>query len=169
MSNLTTIWKHVTTTALRTTHELYELLKQKGYTKTFRTDDIVHKAKLIRQGSVIPLYRVTPLELGLKHGGSYWEVRAAAEKLGFSVIPLEVVLQLRLDYADQPKEEIIYGGTKTFSFPGHRRAIFGITNDHLGKRFCVADTMNSSDDFSKHTLFVFTRKQPKPSTELSAP
>lgn len=164
MSNLTAIWKQVTTTTLRTTHELYELLKQRGHTKTFRTDDIVHKAKLLGQGAIIPLYRVTVLELGLKHGGSYWEIREAAEKLGFELIPLEVLLQLRLDYIDQPLDEVIYGGTKTFSFPGQRRAIFGIVNDYLGMRFCIEETMNSGDYFSKHTLFVFTKKLPKEKT-----
>lgn len=164
MSNLTTIWKQVTTTTLRTTRELHELLKQKGHTKTFRTDDIVHKAKLLGQGATMPLYRVTVLELGLKHGGSYWEIREAAEKLGFELIPLEVLLQLRLDYTDQPMDEVIYGATKTFSFPGHRRAIFGITYDFLGKRFCITDTMKSSDYFSKHSLFVFTKKLPQEKT-----
>lgn len=150
-----TMWRLVKSTVIKKQKELYKLLKAKGCTKTFRTDDIVEKTKLTLQGKEVPLYRVTVAELGLKFTSSYWEIREAAKQLGFELIPLELLVQLRLDYEDQPIDEVIFAGTKTFSFKGCRRAIFGIKHDHLGKRFCIEDIKNSS--FSPKTTFVFTR------------
>lgn len=74
----------------------------------------------------VDLVNVSILELGGLDGTwpSYIKICERAKKLGLDLCPIEVILQLRLQYTDQPKgeflavaiEEIVEGGgTYTFS------------------------------------------------------
>lgn len=84
-------------------------------------DALVRKSfTLATQEVEIELVRVTSSELGLKGGGAcYLDIYKRAQLLGLDVCPAEVGPQLRLQYIDQPKGELLRIAMKPFNhFPG---------------------------------------------------
>ena len=121
---------------------LFDAVQKSGVRVDVWTRDIVTKLKIQSPGS-ITLYRVTLKKLGLKFSADYDEVRTQAALMGFKLVPTEVVAQLRLQYLDQPLNEELIVGSKTFPFQGFHRGYIVLAHDHLGKRFVIREPLDA--------------------------
>lgn len=106
----------------------------------------------------ISLARLSVSDLGFKHGASYQEIYNQATQIGLEYCPPEVGPQLRIQYSDQPKGEVIMVAMEPLWPINDFKRIFRVGNGnlscHLGSEKCQDITIWAPD-----TLFAFKHGQ----------
>jgi hypothetical protein len=146
------IWKTIQTKIYSSMDFFYDELEKAG-NLVFRQKNTEAKVS-----ETLNLVLITVQELGFSHGASIEAIYDQAQLLGLSLCPSDLPWQLRREYIDQPKGEVLNIAVKTFtegiyvsdcinSLGNNERPGIGITEcDHRG----ADNTM-----FRSHMKFVF--------------
>ena len=96
-------------------------------------------------------------ELDFKGGETTLEVYDRARELGLDLCPPEVGLQLRLQYLNQARGELLIIAMKPISYLGGKPHIFYVERDQGGARGLSADFDAYCFGWPSGNRFVFVR------------
>ncbi|MBI3261056.1 hypothetical protein HYZ64_01645 [Candidatus Berkelbacteria bacterium] len=93
------------------THESVQALRQAvlnaGCKMGQWTNNNLNRITVALTPTDLDLYLVSEADLGYPRGAPRAQIYAAADRYGFAPCPAEIGLQLRKQYLDQPKEEVV--------------------------------------------------------------
>jgi hypothetical protein len=140
------IWKTIKLgTGLKTTSDFRHALCTELFWFGGYVNEMIEKlaSKVATEKTEVDLVKVTVAELGFKKGARYGQIWERARELGLEPCSPEVGPQLRLQYQDQPNEEmiIVVMTAITVTLP----AIFVVERRHPGLWLTSIDI--SSDSF----------------------
>ena len=150
------VWKTIKLGTLKNADEFRQAFKENGFKVGIWGNDILDKSSFTvsQTEEEIQLVNVSVADLGFKNGAKYGNICAKAKEIGLEFCPNEVGPQLRLQYKDQPKGELLRIVMEPIIDSDGGFNIFGVThNNHDLWLICPH---GYSDRFwSAHHRFVF--------------
>lgn len=109
------VWKTIKLgTGLKTAADFRQALKASNCLIENWTDKLLNHFALevSEKEREVGLVKVTPRTLGFESDPTPYEIWAVAQRQGLELLPIEAGFQLRLQYLDQPLNEVLWLGTE---------------------------------------------------------
>jgi hypothetical protein len=154
-------WKTINLgTGPRTADDFRRALAEKGCKLGEWGNDIIGKLAFSARSdeAEIKLVRITVAELGYVQGASRKDIYEQALKLGLDLCPSEVAPQLRLQYTDQPKGEVLIIAMEPITDSGGNLHVFNLGCDANGL-WLNADVGNPGGHLNATRQFVFVNRK----------
>ncbi len=147
-------------TGPKTVDEFRQAIEAGGMKIGDWADDILKKVGLTvaTEGTEVDLVVVTVARFTFKDGAKREDIYARAKSRGLQLCAPEVALQLRLQYADQPKGEWLVIGTEPITGSDGSLRLFGVGRDDDGlwlDGYCDSPGSAWAGDYR----FVFSRRK----------
>jgi len=135
------------------------LQKDMGHRFNELETGVLNKISVAPTETEIELVNVSAIELGFKEGGVVddGQVRMKANEIGLELLPAEAGPELRLQYNDQPMNEVMHIGTELVGGSYSRRR-FILVNDKYDRRLNIHPAW-IVEDWPTDDRWVFVRKQ----------
>jgi len=173
-------WKTIKLGGATSAQDFTDSMKAKGVTVTTggttnSAEELLGKSDFAIASSptTVDLIRVTPRDLGFdKRKPEHTLLYKKAAELGLGMCSLEVGPQLRLQYLNQPKGEVLYVGIQKEANYAMNRLSYAISNDIKKKPGLYIDGYAPDSQIELDTQWVFCRSAdaeaaaaaPKPET-----
>jgi len=156
------VWKTIKLgTGLKTADDFRRALYDGEFNITGCADDILENPAftVATEEIEVDLVKVTVAELGLKKGARRDQVYERVKEIGLNLCPPEVGPQLRLQYLDQPNEELVLIGIEPIADSDGDLNVFNVTRGGLWLRLASSGGNPGSVCFPEHQwVFVLPRK-----------
>ena len=157
------VWKTVKVGTKKSVAELRQALVDAGYQIGTYASQILDKVTVAATETDIDLVNVSVGELGFDKGATRADIYKRAIELGLELVPDEVGVQLRLQYANQPKGEWLLIAMEPRAASGDVLRVFGVEHYDDGQ-WLNTDDGDPTDVWSATDRWVFAlRKQNQPS------
>ncbi len=152
------VWKTIKLgTGLVTPDDFYRELIDNGFRTSDSSKDIFGKPSFVTSDieTLVDLVLISSSDIGLKNGATRKNFYNRVYELGLELCPPELGPQLRLQYPDQPHDELIIIGMEPIVGRGGHLNIFGLSHDDSG---CWINAYishpNNWYDTTRHFVFV---------------
>ena len=170
------VWSTIKISPIRDVGGYKKALKEGYFRLDERTEKLFHFEDTInlslKIGEEVDLVKMTMIDLGFKKGAvaSMEDILATAEVFGLKACPPHVALQLRLDYRNQPKKELIVIGMNPL-YDYYRHQAFCLDRNRVTGHLWlsgwsgsedsakVGDTVYIDEYFQPQLVFVLPRKK----------
>lgn len=155
-------WKTIKLgTGLQTADDFRKKVMEAGMNIGDWVNDILGKSAFTVAGSVteIELVVASVAELGFKHGTTLENIYVRAKELGLDLCPPEVGPQLRLQYTDQPKGELLVIAMESITSSGGCLHLFRVEHDDYARWLNVHRGYSYIVWFGNLRLVFLRRKQ----------
>ena len=150
------VWRTITLGAHKDADGLRSALKKAGCRTNNWANDILGKITLSPEKTEIDLVVLTVAELGFPDGARYDALCTSGKELGLHLCPAEVGPKLRLEYADQPKDEWLRIAMEPITDSDGRLRIFHVVHDERA-RWLDSYYGNPGSVWLSSHRFVFVR------------
>jgi len=154
-------WRKVTLgTCLRNPDDFREAIKQSGMKIRDWANDILAQPAfaVAREKIEVELINVSVAELGFKDGATYQDICLRACGLDLDLCPNEVGPHLRLQYKDQPKNELLVVAMNAITSSSGCPTVFCVERD--GGALCLRGLSSSPSSFwNGDNRFLFLRRK----------
>lgn len=146
-------WKIIKLGGLKVIDEIHRVLERGGFRVGCHVNEMLGRMALevVSAGTEVGLVRVTIAELGFKNGAACKDIYKRALELGLMLCPVEVGIQLRLQYKDQSRGEYLRIAMEPLIGSDGGPYVFGVDCDKDGfwlraicclpTSFCSADSV----------------------------
>lgn len=157
------IWKTIEYSP-KTIEEYKILLKEKGIEITKDAESILDQAEISSAPRKLNLVIATPKDLGLKRDLSKYRsitpmaVTEKARKKELSELSVTDVLEIRLNYTDQPEKEFLLPFMGDYIVDGHKELILDLVNWEGSLKLSTDQTSDHDTvpvDYAEDQKFVF--------------
>jgi hypothetical protein len=107
----------------------------------------------------VELVNVSVAELGFKDGATRADIYKRAQELGLDICPAEVGPQLRLQYTDQPKGEVVLIAMEPITDSGSSPNVFEVRRNDDGEQCLYADYGRPVRFWNGSSRWVFIRRK----------
>jgi hypothetical protein len=156
------IFKTLKLGTVKTADDFREAVKDKGMCIGDYANDILGKPAFTAaaEETEVDLVVISVAELGFKGGAKREDIYSRAKELGLQLCPSEAGPQLRIQYADQPKDEWLVIATEPITDSDGALRLFDVRHDDGDMWLSSYD--DSPDPFwcgRSRFVFVLPRKQ----------
>jgi len=148
-------WRTVRIGTYSSMEEFLQALSSGGFRISPSAADILKKTPLAQAETEIELVLVNPRNLGFTERPRRDEIYNRAQELGLDLLPAEVGPQLRLQYADQLRDELLMIGMDPIADSGRYLREFYVERDEQG-HWLGAYWGLPSEVWHLDSLWVFT-------------
>ncbi len=122
-------------------------------------NEILNKVQVADTETEAKLVQVTVGELGFKNSATYGEIVSRARELGLELCPAEVGPKLRLEYANQPKDEFLTVAMEPIVDSDGYRRVFCVHRSSVGERWLSASCVGGGGRWRAGDRFVFLSRK----------
>lgn len=147
-------------TGLKTADDFFKSIKDNGCLISTWTIDILGEDAFTAATEEIEVELVVAsvAELGFKDGAKCSTIYQRAQQLGLDLCPAEVGPQLRLQYADQPRNEWLLIAMEPITDSVGNLRVFNVEHDDCGPIIC--NEVGNPDEFWRGDFrWVFVRRK----------
>lgn len=155
---LLSVWKTVKLGTHKSPESLLQSFKDKDFSINDYAQDLLRRTVLSPYEKKIELCTVSAEELGLQWDITRASIYARAIDLKFGLVPAEVGPELRLQYPDQPYDEVLIIGMESIATRNGYPALFSVEHDNHG-RWLETHESPFHGHWGLRNRWVFTNRQ----------
>ena len=158
------IWRTITLGGFKDWKKANQKIEKAGMKNSIK-ENILEKISFEKNKTKIDIMLFSLADLGLDsdlnrtYGVEYQEICERAKQLGLLMCPVEVGLQLRLQYKDQPIGEWIVIATEPIIDSNNEPKLFIVGRNNIGFWLNCKQYKKMDDFWSGERLFAFAIKQ----------